>query len=92
MFQQTAFGRMVQDIVERQAIVFRSELLDTSSNGAASTRGNKLPVLNVVKQSSRLGTRVPESADLAEETTPLYGSVYPEEQIGISPYNLRGNI
>ena len=29
MNQQTAFGGMLQDVVERQAIVFRPELLDT---------------------------------------------------------------
>jgi hypothetical protein len=29
MFQQTAFGGMLQDVVERQAIVFRPEPLDT---------------------------------------------------------------
>jgi hypothetical protein len=29
MFQQTAFGGMLQNLVERQAIVFRPEPLDT---------------------------------------------------------------
>ena len=68
IIHQTAFGGMLQDVVERQAIVFRPEPLDAIVERHCKYAWEQAPVPSVVKQPSGLGTTVPESGVVTAAT------------------------